>query len=236
MTRKYIAFDVETAKELPGQTQNLLEHRPLGIACAATISSSDAEPKFWFGKDTDGKPALRMSRADLAELIEFLTKSVLEGYAILTWNGVGFDFDILAEESGLTKECQQLARAHVDMMFHIFCDRGFPVGLESATKGMNVTGKSKALAGHLAPQYWREGRHDEVLSYVAQDVRCTLDLALACEQAREFRWITRKGTTSKLPLKSGWLTVEEALKLPEPDVSWMDNPMRRSRFTGWLQP
>lgn len=233
MTRKYIAFDIETAKELPEQTRNLLEHRPLGIACAATISS-DAEPRFWFGKDADGKPTPQMSREDLAVLIGFLGQSVQEGYSIVTWNGLGFDFDVLAEESGMPQECQQLARGHVDMMFHVFCDRGFPVGLDSATKGMNLTGKSKSLSGHLAPQYWREGRSDEVLSYVAQDVRCTLELALACEQAREFRWITRKGKTSKMPLKTGWLTVEEALRLSEPDVSWMDKPMSRSRFTGWL--
>ena len=119
-------------------------------------------------------------------------------------------------------------------MFHVFCDRGFPVGLERAAKGMNLAGKSKSLAGYLAPQYWSEGRHREVLDYVAQDVRCTLELGEACEHAQEFRWITRKGTTSKMPLKSGWLTVEEALRLPEPDTSWMDKPMSRSRFTGWL--
>lgn len=232
MNRKYLAFDVETAKVLPERVKNLLEHRPLGIACAATYTGVE-EPRFWFSQD-DEKPASQMRRENLIHVIDFLAKSVQEGYTILTWNGLGFDFDVLAEESGMKTECRELARNHVDMMFHVFCDRGFPVGLDNATQGMKVKGKSSSLAGHLAPQYWLDGRHEEVLDYVAQDVRCTLELGEACEKAGEFRWVTRKGTTSNMPLRSGWLTVDEALRLPEPDTSWMDNPMSRTRFTGWL--
>lgn len=233
MTRKYLAFDIETAKVLPQRVTNLLEHRPLGIACAATCAG-DEDPRFWFSQAADETPARQMKRENLTQMIEFLSRSVRQGYTILTWNGLGFDFDVLAEESGMEEECRELARNHVDMMFHVFCDRGFPVGLDSATKGMQVKGKSSSLAGHEAPQYWLDGRHQEVLDYVAQDTRCTLELARACETAREFRWVTRKGTTSRMPLRSGWLSVDEASRLPEPDTSWMDRPIPRSRFTGWL--
>ena len=43
-----------------------------------------------------------------------------------------------------------------------------------------------------------------------------------------------KGTKSSMPLTHGWLTVREALRLPQPDTSWMSNPMARSGFTAWL--
>jgi hypothetical protein len=35
-------------------------------------------------------------------------------------------------------------------------------------------------------------------------------------------------------LPDGWLTVREALELPLPNTSWMDEPWPRERFTGWL--
>lgn len=34
MPRKYVAFDIETAKILPAVVSELKAHRPLGIACA----------------------------------------------------------------------------------------------------------------------------------------------------------------------------------------------------------
>ena len=34
MARRYLAFDTETAKVLPEAVRDVLEHRPLGIACA----------------------------------------------------------------------------------------------------------------------------------------------------------------------------------------------------------
>ena len=39
---------------------------------------------------------------------------------------------MLAEESGSGDPCRELALGHVDMMFHIFCEKGFPVSLEKA--------------------------------------------------------------------------------------------------------
>ncbi len=57
-------------------------------------------------------------------------------------------------------------------------------------------------------------------------------IAEAAEQRRRFEWITRKGTKSQMPLPNGWLTVSESLKLPEPDTSWMSNPLKRPRFHG----
>jgi hypothetical protein len=66
------------------------------------------------------------------QLVELSNK---ENFTILTWNGLSFDFDILAEESGMFNECKDLALNHVDMMFHFFASKGFPLGLDAASKG-----------------------------------------------------------------------------------------------------
>ena len=159
---------------------------------------------------------------------------VADGFTILTWNGLGFDFDILAEESAALGHCHECALGHVDMMFHIVCSLGYPVALDKGAQGMGFPGKPAGMTGVQAPRLWAAGRHQEVLDYVSQDVRTAMQVALVCEQRRHFQWITRKGTRSKMPLPKGWMTVREALGLPEPDTSWMSNPMKRTDFTSWL--
>jgi hypothetical protein len=175
-----------------------------------------------------------MNREEAADLVRYLGEMVAAGFTIVTWNGLAFDFDILSEESGLTSECKHLALEQVDMMFHVFCTKGFPVGLDSAARGSGVTGKPAGMSGIKAPSLWQQGQYEQVLDYVAQDVRTTLQLASVCEQRRTLRWLTRKGTRSECPLPNGWLSVRNAMRLPEPDTSWMDRPMSRSSFTAWL--
>jgi hypothetical protein len=234
MPRRYLAFDIETAKEVPGEDFNWRSHRPLGISCAATLASDSSEARLWHGKTTAGTPAPRMTPDDVAGLVRHLSEMVDAGFTILTWNGLGFDFDILAEESAALACCQEHALGHVDMMFHIVCSLGYPVALEKAAQGMALAGKPTGMTGLQAPKFWSLGRYKEVLDYVAQDVRMALQIAQAAEERRRFEWITRKGTKNTMPLSKGWLTARDALRLPEPDVSWMSNPLKRRDFTAWL--
>ncbi len=125
--------------------------------------------------------------------------------------------------------------SHVDMMFQVFCDRGFPVALDKAAQALRIPGKPAGMSGVLAPQLWAQGRYQDVLDYVSQDVRMTLQVAQACDKMRSFRWMTRRGSISSMDLRRGWLTVKDALRLPAPDTSWMDDPIPRRRFTQWLE-
>lgn len=234
MGRKYLAFDIETAKDIPGEEFVWRPHRPLGIACAATLLAGAATPTVWFDEPSPGSSHRKMSQQRCRELVDYLVKMVADGYTIVTWNGLGFDFDVLAEEADAFDTCHALAKNHVDMMFHVFCDRGFPVGLDKAAEGMRIIGKPKDISGKNAPQLWASGEHQKVLDYVCQDVHITLQVAQLGEAKSKFIWKTRKGTMSDMLLRRGWLTVSDALKLPEPDTSWMSTPKPRTDFTGWL--
>jgi hypothetical protein len=233
LSRQYLSFDLEIAKILPEKTRDWKDLRPLGVTCAATLISGQ-EPILWHGVTPDGEVADRMNRAELADLVAFLEDKVRDGHTVLTWNGLGFDFDILAEESGLLEECRTLALDHVDMMFHLFSVKGYPLALDTAAQGMGLPGKTPGMRGDLAPQYWAAGRHHEVLDYVMQDVYTSLDLATAVEQRGALRWHSKSGRPQMLPLRSGWLSVRDALQLPEPDTSWMSRPMRRAKFIDWI--
>jgi hypothetical protein len=72
---------------------------------------------------------------------------------------------------------------------------------------MGLAGKTQGVSGDLAPVLWAQGRREEVLAYVGQDVRIALDLAQVCESRGELRWVARSGKVRSMALPQGWLTV-----------------------------
>jgi hypothetical protein len=234
MGRKYLAFDIETAKQVPGEDFNWKPHRPLGITCIASQSTECDEPRIWLTQTSSGIPAPQMEQDDVAGFVRYLSGAMTDGWVPLSWNGLSFDLDILAEESGSVDECKSLARNHVDMMFHVVCEKGFPVALKSAASGLGLEGKLAGVGGVDAPSLWANGQYHVVTDYVAQDVRTTLAVALKSEKKRLFAWTTRRGTISSMPLPRGWLTVDLAARLPLPDTSWMSKPPSRRDFMAWL--
>jgi hypothetical protein len=99
---------------------------------------------------------------------------------------------------------------------------------------MNLAGKPEGMSGAVAPVLWAQGKREEFLVYVAQDVCASMDLAVACEFRGELRWIARSGKVRSVALEEGWLSAVDPLRLPLPDTSWMDEPWSRTRFTGWM--
>jgi hypothetical protein len=171
-----------------------------------------------------------MSRVGAARAVRRLEELVAAGGELVTWNGAGFDLPVLARASGLHAECVRLALGGVDMMFQVLATKGWPIKLAVALEGMGLPGKTGD--GLEAVSLWREGRHQEVLDYCAADAAQTRRLALAAD-GDVLRWRSSKGVPQALSLTAGWLTVEQCLALPEPDTSWMDQPLRRADLLAW---
>lgn len=237
MTNRYLAFDIEIAKVMTAGETDWKAQRPLGISCAATLTSDEDDPMLWYStNESTGLPVASMTVEDVQDLICYLRYMAnTQEYKILTWNGLSFDWDIMSEESGgMSDTCVDLALNHIDMMFHVFALRGHYLGLNKASKGMGLTGKLQGVNGADAPILWSQGQHQQVLQYVAQDVRVTLQVAQAVDQCKEIRWTSDKGRPNVVEIAK-WLTVSESLKLPEPDTSWMDNPPTRAQLMAWTQ-
>ncbi len=231
--KKYIALDIEVIKEIP-DFNKWRDHRPLGISCAATLLDGE-EPYIWFSETEEGGIANRMSRKDLKHLLMYLSDLVEEGKQILTWNGLGFDFDILAEESGQWEECRTLAINHVDLMFQVFCLKGYPLSLDTAAKGMGMPGKLPGLTAEITRSLWNEGKYQTVFNYVAQDVTATLSLAKTILSRGYLTWTSNSGSTQSVSFPHGLMTVNEAMRLPLPDTSWIKHPINREEFYAWTQ-
>jgi hypothetical protein len=235
---KVLAFDLEIVKEIPEGCKDWKEIRPLGISCASVLSNvRPLSTLFYSGHQGDPQPRA-MNKKEIIDLIEFLMAHHNLGTKILTWNGLGFDFDVLAEESGMHEECKELALNHIDMMFHFFCAKGYVLGLDTAAKGLGLGGKMSGMKGDLAPILWASPELKDrlkVLRYVHQDAVTTLEVYEQSIEKKAVHWTSRAGkpNTFWLP-RDGWKTVQECLDMRLPDQSWMDKPMSKEDFMTWL--
>ena len=233
-TDRILALDIETVKPFP-QGDDWHDHRPLGISTVALASVMGGTQ--WFAAGDDGYPGALMRRWQVDALVDSLEREAANGMIFVTWNGMGFDWPVIAEESGRLESVQQLARHHVDMMYYFLCAKGFPLSLKAAADGMGAGTKLEGVEGANAPAMWASGDladRERVVHYCAQDAALTLRVAIACQATKELRWTSRAGRPNQLALPDGWETVRNARMMPEPDTSWMSDPMSRQTFDAWL--
>lgn len=204
------------------------------LCCAATCLEGEKEPILWCGRTRQRSLASQMAVAEARALVRYLNDQVAAGCTIVTWNGTGFDFAVLAEESEMKARCRALALGHVDMMFHVLCHQGFGVSLNAAARGMRLM-RSERRTGSQIPKMWAAGRHKDVFSHVARDARVTLALAATCRERGFLRWITRWGTGRMLRLPNGWLKVRAAQALPVPIQPFRRSRWSREDLTAWMR-
>ena len=189
---------------------------------------------------------MALTRDGALRILDALDEAVGRGDTLVTWNGAGFDFRLLADETGRHADCARLAMASVDMMFQVLCERGHPLSLDAALKGGGLrpkldhvtlrSGESVHISGADAPQVpagCGVGRSGDLC---AADAERTAELAAACQRSRQLAWVSQKGRPNQMYLRTGWLTVEQCLALPLPDTSWMTRPMRREDVLAWTAP
>jgi hypothetical protein len=244
----FLGFDMEIAKPAP-DGPDILAGRP-GIACAALAREGDAHTEMLFDPVVSPElfdPATRaMTHEGALRILAVLEEAAGRGETLVTWNGAGFDFRLLADETGRRQDCARLALKSVDMMFQVLCERGHPLALDTALKGAGLppkvsqialrSGDLVAIDGAAAPRFWQEGEYAAVMRYCAADAEQTVALAVACQRSHRLAWVSQKGRPNEIYLRTGWLTVEQCLALPVPDTSWMSRPMTRDSVVGWTAP
>jgi hypothetical protein len=229
---KFVSFDIEISDvfELaPGE--DLDSYGPFSISVASTVVHG-GEEKLWYCDDDGGQPALAITAARARELLEYLDAKQRSGAMVCAWNGLGFDLRWIGHAAGDMELAARVALASYDPMFQFFTRRGFPVGLAKVAAAMGVT-QTKLMDGSDAPKRWREGRFREVMDYVLGDSQMTNQVIAEIARRKSVSWVTARGTvgTEAMPRL---MTVAEVIHEPEPDQSWMDKPLSRSKFFGWI--
>lgn len=234
---RLVGFDLEIARIMPAEAQDLWAYAPLGITCAGLAFGDGRLYEVYSG-------IAQMTREACQALVQRLLALVDEGYTLVTWNGCGFDLRVLAEESGMVAECGRLALGHVDLMVHVTFRKGHYVSLAKALEGARLPGKHKAITladgsvvsnpGVNAPALWAAGEYAPILAYLEQDCEQVLALAQDVLKRKRIDWRANSGSPQSVAISS-LASVEECCKFPKPDVSWMSSPPRREEFLGWME-
>jgi len=227
-----VSFDIEIANVFElGPGEDLDQYGPFDISCAAA-ADDHGEVVHWTSAAADGSFADHLDAAMAHEMLSWLREEQLSGSRLFAWNGLSFDLrwiGVAAEDVELAAE---VALDLYDPMFQFFVQRGFPVGLAKVADGLGIS-ETKLMDGADAPVQWAAGNHQLVLDYVAGDCRITEAVVARIEETGGVTWRTSRGTLSTEPMPK-LKQIRELLNAPEPDTSWMDSPLPRSKFTSWL--
>jgi len=230
---KLLSFDIEISDVFELSKQGDIEkYAPFHIS-VATTAIYNGEEKVWYSENEEGRPALNLTQQRAHELLEYLDEMQQLGFMVCAWNGLSFDLRWIGHQASDMALAARVALKSYDPMFQFFNQAGFPVGLEKVAEGMGIP-QRKLMDGADAPKQWRAGNHQEVMDYCLCDSQMTNLIVRAIQKARQVRWVTGKGhiSSKSMPrLKS----VEEVIQDPEPDQSWMDTPIPKSKFHKWLQ-
>jgi len=241
----FVTFDIEIAQEIPEGCKDYHVVAPLGITCAAKNMNGFGAVAYTPAVGADGNYRERMTREECVMMLEDLEFLKSEGFAIVTWNGLGFDFQVLAEECTLGLHGQErdeiwrrvgdLAWNSYDPGFQMVCEKGFMIGLQAAATGLGVQGKTEGMHGDLAPVMWKQGREkqDLVISYVKQDVVATANVWKALTGASFLPWTAKSGRRNVWNYRK-MLPANMANAIPRPDTSWMSDPRPPESFYKWI--
>ena len=237
---KFVAFDLETAKAAPEDRQGDYD---LGVTCigCVIVDSDERQERTWKGNEELGCYSKKMDNWPINDFINWLGIKSRSGFDIVSWNGMGFDFRVLAQGLELEQydNLIDLALGSIDPFYQMLCEKGFGIGLDTAAKGLGLVGKTEGMDGLKAVEMWCESREaqESVLEYVLQDARTTADVYEGMVKSGKLPWTSKSGRPNRWFIAERTpfclLTVKEATALPVPDTSWMSKPWKRSDFYGW---
>jgi len=226
-----LSFDIEISDVFElGKHEDMEKYAPFHISVAATAVHG-GEERLWYSEDASGQPLLNFTHEKAHDMLEYLRDMQKAGFMVCAWNGLGFDLKWLGHVSGQWKLAAEIALKSYDPMFQFFNQRGFPVGLAKVAQAMGIP-QEKLMDGADAPIQWHASNHQTVMDYVLGDCQMTNQIVLAIEKAKAIRWVTTTGAVRSEPIPR-LKPVEEVIRDPEPDQSWMDNPLPKSKFCEW---
>ena len=119
----YIGFDLETVRLPPKRQFDDTTPLNVGISCAS-LAYSEHDVKVW-----QGTPSLTVEQCqDVVAELERINNTAKR---VVTWNGSGFDYRVLAEESQLRERCIDLMIHHIQEIRWIAKSSGKPQRLQT---------------------------------------------------------------------------------------------------------
>jgi hypothetical protein len=229
----FLSFDIEISDIIIlGGGEDIDNYAPFHVSVAASAIYG-SEERLWYSEDEFKKPRLHITPSTANSLLNYLWDKQEQGYKICAWNGLRFDIRWIGHAASNLPLAAKIALKMYDPMFQFFSQRGFPIKLAAVARAMGIK-QCKLMDGADAPKEWHAGQFQKVMDYVLCDCQITNLVIQQILDKKSIAWITQKGERKTEPIHL-LKTVEEILKEPEPDQSWMSQPISRRSFIEWLR-
>ncbi|MBN1436318.1 MAG: hypothetical protein JW936_04530 [Sedimentisphaerales bacterium] len=227
-----LSFDIEISNIFDLKPyEDINKYAPFHISVASTVIN-EGDQRLWYSTGKDNTPELKMSKETANELLCYLKAMQDDGFMVCAWNGLSFDIQWIGYNADNMKLASEIALKMYDPMFQFFNQRGFPVGLAAVAQAMGIK-QAKLMAAENAPRLWHAGKHQEVMDYVLGDSQMTNLIVNEIIKQKKISWVTQKGDRKSEPIPQ-LKPVEDILKEPPPDQSWMSAPIAREDYYRWF--
>jgi hypothetical protein len=238
--RGYVVMDLETDGLFKGGECPR-------ITCGCTLRMTRDGP--WFVRDnpiawapSDLANPVFVDAALAAQLVTYLADQTDAGFVTVGWNAVSFDLRVLhatlADDPETLARLERVVARSIDPMLCLFMSKGYPVSLDAVARGFGLP--TKTGSGEDAIDMWlnqgKQGR-EAVIEYCKNDVLVTSNVLEAISGSKMVKWISKKDATMiwKPTARLLLMHTEITAMLPQPDNGWMDKPILKSEFVGWLE-
>jgi hypothetical protein len=229
-----LSYDIEIFNEFEDAGDPVDLHKIIPSVAAICTNENDVE--FFYDKPY-------MSVETSQRLVRAMIDYYKKGFIPWGWNTTGFDFKLLGYYSGMVDECAELAMNGIDGMLLVTFNKGFYLGLDTALIGAKLDTKThkvqlndgsfiEDMSGAKAPEMWRNGEYDAVMTYLKGDVIQPLKLAEAIENNKGIRWTSKSG--KPMFVNTSLDKTKKLFAIPEPDTSWMGSAPTRKGFVDWM--
>ena len=225
----HLFLDIELCDNIPdGWDRDNPSSLDIACICVMTIDSQLTENTVVH--QNEGKA---MTHEQIQVVCNQVKDICNQGGKFITWNGLGFDMQLLDKIDNTLKQLI-LSEHHIDLMFHFTRKKGYMIGLNKVSQGFSIG--EKTMTGLDAVKLWAKGEFQKVIDYNIKDVELLRDIYYKVIETSKIKWLSGNHNICYLNVDTSQLSVGNSLNIPRPsdkDISWMTKEHKQICEWAW---
>lgn len=233
-----LAINLQSDKIIPEDGQL----NDMGIICVSIINEKN-EINTWKPENNSfGYCQNKLSSEQVNQVIEKLKQEK----KIISWNGLGFDLQILynnSSDTNLKKDLIKIAKKHVDLAYAFLCENGYMISMKKVFLESLNNQIDSPIDAKSYPVLWTAGKEGQelVINANQQSVSNLLTIYQDLVKNKKLKYLSKAGNLNEwkpITFKNLPLSVNNASLIDLPDNGFLPEEIQqmfsRTNFNHWL--